>query len=69
MPGSCDNTNCEGITCEAIGTIANHVTYFKTLSYETLQDGFSTDIASLSDNTEGDNVSLAVKLVVEIIVE
>jgi hypothetical protein len=65
----CGDFNQGGITCEVVAPLANHITYFKTLSYETLQDGFSTDIATLSDNTEGDNVSLSLKLVVEIIVE
>jgi hypothetical protein len=70
-PGTCE-VDCQGITCETIDTLANHVTYFKTLSYETLQDGFSTDIVSLNDQESGESgssTSLAVELVVEIIVE
>jgi hypothetical protein len=73
-PGTCQAFDCggAGITCATIDKVANHVTYFKTLSYETLQDGFSTDIVSLNDAAGGmDSAadSLSVKLVVEIIVE
>lgn len=44
-----------------------HLTYLKSLSYETLQDGFSTDIVTLNDQGAGEG--FGVTLTVEIIVE
>jgi hypothetical protein len=54
------------ITCEA-PFADNHVIYLKSLSYETLQDGFSVDVARLTDANDAQQFSLT--LVVEIIVE
>jgi hypothetical protein len=44
-----------------------HLTYLKSLSYETLQDGFSTDVVTLNDQGAGEG--FGVTLTVEIIVE
>jgi len=63
--GSCDFA-CGGITCEA-PFADNHVIYTKALSYETLQEGFSVDVARLTDATNAQQ--FAVTLIVEILVE
>ncbi len=63
--GACEFV-CGGITCEA-PFADNHVIYTKSLSYETLQDGFSVDVARLTDANDGQQFSLTV--VVEILVE
>lgn len=63
--GSCQLA-CGGITCEA-PFANNHVIYTKTLSYETLQYGFSTDVARLTDSNDAQEFSLT--LIVEILVE
>jgi len=63
--GSC-NYACGGITCEA-PFAQNHVIYAKSLSFETLQYGFSVDIARLTDANDAQQFSLT--LVVEILVE
>jgi len=70
-PATCGpNTVCEaactGITCEA-PFADNHVIYSKSLSYETLQYGFTVEIARLTDATDAQQFSLT--LIVEIIVE
>jgi len=57
---------CGGITCEA-PFAQNHVIYAKSLSFETLQYGFSVDIARLTDANDAQQFSLT--LVVEIQVE
>ena len=41
--------------------------YAKTLSFETLQYGFSTDVARLTDSNDAQEFSLT--LIVEILVE
>jgi hypothetical protein len=47
-----------------------HIVYLKTLSYETLQDGYSTDIVTLNDSGAGGiDKGFGVQLTVEIIVE
>jgi hypothetical protein len=43
------------------------VIYQKALAYETLQDGFSVDVARLTDSNDAQEFSLT--LVVEILVE
>lgn len=63
--GSCE-FDCGIITCEA-PFADNHVIYVKSLSYETLQDGFSVDVARLTDANDAQQFSLT--LIVEIIVE
>ena len=63
--GSCGPV-CGGITCEA-PFADNHVIYSKTLSFETLQYGFSTDVARLTDSNDAQEFSLT--LIVEILVE
>ncbi|MBI1826018.1 MAG: hypothetical protein HY287_02635 [Planctomycetes bacterium] len=63
---TCGAAVCSGINCEA-PFADNHVIYSKSLSYETLQDGFSVDIAKLTDANDAQQFSLT--LIVEITVE
>ncbi|MHC5108841.1 MAG: hypothetical protein ACYTHJ_03065 [Planctomycetota bacterium] len=57
---------CTGINCEAPFP-ANHVIYAKSLSYETLQYGYSLEVARLTDSNDAQEFS--VTLLVEIVVE
>jgi hypothetical protein len=63
--GACEY-DCAAITCEAPAP-QNHVIYLKELSFETLRDGFSVDVARLTDANDAQQFSLT--LVVEILVE
>ncbi len=63
---TCGPPVCTGIQCEA-PFADNHVIYTKAFSYETLQYGFSVDIARLTDTSDAQQFSLT--LVVEIVVE
>ncbi len=63
---ACGPAPCSGINCEA-PFADNHVIYSKAFSYETLQYGFTVDIARLTDATDAQEFSLT--LIVEILVE
>ncbi len=63
---SCGSPPCTGIQCEA-PFADNHVIYAKSLSYETLQYGFTVEIARLTDANDAQQFSLT--LIVEILVE
>lgn len=63
---SCGPAPCTGIQCEA-PFADNHVIYAKSLSYETLQYGFSVEVARLTDSTDAQQFALT--LIIEIIVE
>jgi hypothetical protein len=63
-----DANVCGGIVCQfpSIASIASHVTYFRAISYETLQDGYSVEVASMND-ASGQN-TFEVTLIVEVFV-
>lgn len=62
---ACGPPPCTGINCEA-PFADNHVIYHKALSYETLQYGYSVEVARLSDASDQ---QFSLTLIVEIIVE
>ncbi len=70
-PDTCDQTTCGAPVCTGINCESpfadNHVIYTKSLSYETLQFGFSVEVARLTDANDAQQFSLT--LIVEIIVE
>ena len=64
-PATCE-FQCAGINCEAPAP-QHHVIYLKELSFETLRDGFSVDVARMTD-ADGDE-QFSITLVTEILVE
>ena len=72
QPGPCVIQSGVNLECRPSTTTGptGHISYLKSLSYETLQDGFSTDIVTLNDQGAGGmSQGFGVTLTVEIIVD
>jgi hypothetical protein len=69
----CTGVSCEdrceenNISCGLEPILLSHISYSKVLSYETLQEGFTVDIARINNASEANN--LEADVFVEILVK